>query len=379
MINPGHGISIISKLIILITLVSFNFASVAQEQKDPQNDDKVNKIICILPLTGEYSVLGNMALRAVLAARETYGGERYELVVFDTGISDITTAFDKAIEKYDPSFIIGPLPSNQLEQLNNISIKRSEIPVLVFPVEKDNTTRLSNLVRFFYPADMQTNELVDFISNIKRISKFAILYPDNKMGSNFRDSYKSAVLRNGGSLAYEGAYNPNTMDISSELQWIETLKPDVIFIPDGASRSSIVIKKLLENRSLFNTFLIGPSTWNSDAFVRDIDTKIDGIIYKTLFTDFIDMDSSAWKSFRQIYRELFADDPVPFQFRVYSATSLLIDYDKKGDLSVPLLDKLKNIDHAEKSYRIESSEKGIDIYPEPMIFTLRNNEIIRLK
>lgn len=379
MINSGDCISNIFKLIILFILVPFTFTSIAQEQKNPQTNIKVNKIICILPLTGEYSVLGNMALRAVLAAKETVGGGRYELVVIDTGLSDIPTVFDKALEKYDPSFVIGPLPSYQLEELKNISIKSSEIPVLVFPVEKNNNIRASNLVRFFYPADMQINELVDFISNNKRISKFAVLYPDNKMGSNFRDSYKSAVLRNGGSLTYEGAYNPNTMDISSELHWIETLKPDVIFIPDGASRSSIVIKKVLENRSLFNTFFIGPSTWNSDAFVRDIDTKIDGIIYKTLFTDFIDMESSEWKTFRRIYRELFAHDPGPFQYRVYSAASLLIDYDNKGDLSAPLLDKLKNIDNAGKRYRIESSEKGIDIYPEPMIFTLMNNEVIRLK
>lgn len=365
-------ISIIMLLIVLL-LPSLS----AGQDKELKIEKNSKKILCILPVTGEYSILGNMALRGVLAAKETSGSDDYEVVVIDTGVTSVSSAFSKAVGEYDPAFLIGPVPNSQLEKLDPEDINKN-IPVVVFPVGKEKVIPAPNLVKFHYPVDMQTYQLVDFISDNVGLSKFAVLYPDTEMGREFRDSYRNSVRQKGKSLAYEGSYDPYTLDIAQEIKWIETVKPDVIFIPDGASRSSIIIKKLLKNRGLFNTFFVGPGTWNSEAFKRDIDSKIDGIIYKTLFTDFIDMNGERWSGFKQIYRELFGENPGTFEYRVYEVTSYLIEIDKHGRNGGSLLEKLSAMDEQGREYRIRQTENGIDIYPKPMIFTLKDGKIIRV-
>ncbi len=362
---------------VVLTILLLPAMSVGKGKEEKKNkEDK--KIVCVLPMTGEYSILGNKALRGVLVAKETFGSDDYEIVVIDIGLTDVKSAFDEAFREYNPSFILGPVPNSQLGKLDSKDIN-NDIPVVVFPVGSEETVGVPNLIKFHYPVEKQAYQLVDFISNNKKISKFAVLYPDTEMGREFRDAYRDAVRQKGKSFVYQGSYDPYTLDIASEIQWIETVNPDVIFIPDGASRSSVVIKKLLRNRGFFNTFFAGPSTWNSEAFKRDIDSKIDGIIYKTLFTDFIDMNGESWSDFKQLYRELFGEDPSTFEYRAYLITSYLIRIDKEGLRKESLLEKLRVNHDSGSDFKLRSNDKGIDIYPKPMIFTLKDDSIIRVK
>jgi len=365
-------------LIPLFLLVS-NVISFADDN-EKNLKDSIKKIVCVLPLTGNFGRAGHLALRGVAVANEILDKEDvHEVVVLDTGTENVKTVFEKALEEKNTSFIIGPVPYGETDNLGPL-VNKINVPVVVFPLEKENFKAASNLVRFFYPLDKQAQVLVDFISANKNIFRFGILYPENRMGREFRKYYESALRRNGKLITYKGSYDPNTLDISTELQWIKSLKPDVIFIPDGASRSSTIIKKILENRSLFNTFFLGPSTWNSDAFKRDLDSKIDGVIYKTIFTDFIDTNSEEWTEFETIYKKLFNDEPGPFEYRVYKISKLLLSLEKtKKVRGTELVKKLANEDYAVEDFEINATENGIDIYPKPMVLTLENGVIRKVK
>ena len=200
------------------------------------------------------------------------------------------------------------------------------------------------------------------------------------MGREFAKYYKKALRKNGKLLSYKGKYNPDTLEIGTELQWMKSVKPDVLFIPDSASRSGTVIKKIIASRSLFNIFFLGPSTWNSVTFRRDVEGSIDGVIYKTLFTDFIDGNSDEWNEFETVYRKLFKDEPGTFEFRVYKITKLLLLLEKrtKTDGS-ELVKNLANGEFQIENYEINPSGDGIDIYPRPMVLTLENGQIKKVK
>lgn len=363
---------------IVISFMLFLYP-VDSSGKESQNKEKAKHIVCVLPLTGDYSVLGNMALRGVVTARETFGSDEYELVVFDIGDRDVNDALAEINENYDPALIVGPVPDSKVEELSRKYVDH-RTPFLTFPVISEYTEKWENLIRFHYPVEMQTYNLVDFVSTNKRLLKYAILYPETKMGNSFRKFYRKALMKKGKKLSFEASYNPDTLDIESEIIWLKNVKPDVIFIPDGASRSSVIIKKLAAKRILFNVFFIGPGTWNSPAFKRDLDDIIDGVIYKAVFTDYIDMNGNDWLEFSRSYRSLFGTDPGAFEFRVYSATAFLIhDVGIDSTSGKPVTEKLKKKITDGNGYDIEISENGVDIYPGAMMFSLEGNEVSRIK
>jgi len=124
---------------------------------------------------------------------------------------------------------------------------------------------------------------------------------------------------------------------------------------------------------------MGPNTWNSASFQKDLGSRIDAEIFKVLFTDYFYTKSRSWVNFNEHFRAVIGDEPGFLEFQVYQGTKIILEKLKGTGGSRTLL--LKNIETGVSSseYSLKKTKFGtVEISPKPILLTIKNGEIIRL-
>src|SRR5581483_10612648 len=107
------------------------------------------------------------------------------------------------------------------------------------------------------------------------------------------EAFIKSVREYGGNIIYIGSYDPGSLDISGEIEWIKSRRLDAIFIPDSATHSAQLITRLRQEDSLRDLIFLGLNTWNSETFLKAVGTGTEGVI----FTDFFFPGSEGWIDF----------------------------------------------------------------------------------
>ncbi|MGI9535219.1 MAG: ABC transporter substrate-binding protein [Thermodesulfobacteriota bacterium] len=319
---------------------------------------------CILPLTGNYSKLGEMAIKGVRTAVENAGqyGE-YKILIKDSMSTKegAYIAYNQILSESNPLFIVGPLPSNHITDIEGKS-NYHHVPVVIFPVFDRKNSR-KNIHSYYLPINSQIRTLADYSLKDLKLKNFAILSPQTSVGSNISRSFKNYLKKKGGKIVYDGRYEADLNDIDVHVQWLQAYKLDAVFIPDGAENSSYVIKKIISDDDIANVIFLGPNTWNSKIFYELSKNYFDGVLYKIIFTDFINTKSRDWTKFTNLYFSLYNEWPNTFQFQIYSATLYFLEKDLKK----------RNIEE------LKLISEDISLEPRTMIFTIENGNVLKLK
>ena len=355
---------IILSVFFILTVNAFSQEASTEEPEPPSRPEYYGSFGCILPLTGEYAKLGEMALKGVRTAVENmrnYG--EYEIVLRDSMSTKegAYIAFNEIVSSSNPIFIVGPLPSNHIEDIET-SGSSMNVPIVIFPVLGRVNSR-KNIYNYYLPLNKQTKTLADYSLKELNLKNFAILSPDTALGSNISRTFKEYLRRKGGKVVYDGVYATDLHDIDIHIQWMQAYKLDAIFIPDGAENSSYVIKKIISDDDIANVIFLGPNTWNSSIFYELSKNDFDGILYKIVFTDFIDTRGEDWIKFSNLYYSLYNERPNTFQFQVYSASLFFLEKDIRKRLG--------------EVVKLTSNEFSIN--PKPLIFTIEDGDVVRLK
>lgn len=319
---------------------------------------------CILPLTGDFSKLGEMALKGVSAAVENvrvYG--EYKILIKDSMSTKegAYIAYNQILSESNPIFIVGPLPSKHIVDIENMSSSLN-VPEVIFPVfDRANSKR--NIHSYYLPISSQIMTLADYSLKDLKLKNFAILSPDSPAGLNISLSFKDYLKRNGGKIVYEGEYATDLNDVDVQVEWMQSYKMDAIFIPDGAENSSYVIKKIIADDDITNVIFLGLNTWNSNIFYDLSKDDFDGVLYKIIFSDFINTKSEDWIKFSNLYYSLYNERPNTFHFQIYTATLYFLEKDLKKRSGEP----------------VKFTSKAISLEPNPMIFTIENGSVIKLQ
>src|SRR5512138_2643065 len=142
------------------------------------------KVGLLLPLSGPRAEVGQALLNAAQLALFDLGGERFTLVVRDTqGTPEGAVAAAEAALAEQVSLLLGPLFSPSAEAVKPV-VEAAEVPMITF----SNDTR------------------------------FAALAPENAYGQLVVDSLREAVFRNGVELSRVVFYDPQSNDVSAEVQ-----------------------------------------------------------------------------------------------------------------------------------------------------------------
>jgi len=322
-------------VIIIAVVLSLNIipgAAVAQEEKAQTEAHNASTIGCLLPLSGGYKLVGEKALKGVMTALKSANlSAEYEIRVVDTGntAKGLNDAFNQLSNVKDVTFIVGIIPDELLGDLSTM-VNQVKIPTVIFPLTADESAGGRYLVKYYYPLEEQAEVLSRYAVKDLGAKTFAVLYPKSNLGEGLKKRFTRSVKEAGGEVVYEGSYDAGSRDISEEIGWIASAKPDAVFIPDGAASSAELISRLIRRAKLRDVLFIGPSTWNSPVFLKLVSDEIDGFVYRAVFTDNVFFGDSDWEEFQAVYSSEYQDEPGVLEYQVYRAVLLLTSLEARN-------------------------------------------------
>jgi ABC-type branched-chain amino acid transport systems, periplasmic component len=331
-------------------------------------------------LSGKYELIGRKALKGTLIATGFFQSknEGVKVIVKDSGSApeELGRMLEDIVIKDRASTVIGPVIASYIKEISGI-IKLLEVPTVVFPISAEDTSQASSyyLIGFSYSLEKQARVLATYAVEDVKISSFGILYPQTRLGELFKEAFIRAVKETGGNIVYIGSYDPKLRDISGELKWIRSRNPEAVFIPDNATESAELVTKLRAEGGLRGSIFLGPNTWNSDSFLSSV-----GEADRIILTDFFFPGSDRWIDFRNKYKAAFNEDPGFLEYQLYEAVSLILHVLKfpinnRTDIIERLLAMREN-----PLFDITQNPiGGLEISPKPLILTVRNGAIVRVK
>ena len=258
-----------------------------------------NKIAILLPLSGDYQRQGESVLNGFLGAHYSLSPENQEvenISVYDTQkYEDVKDAYDEAVTD-GAKFIVGPLLQKSVNQLTQkIAFN---VPVLAL-----NSTEANNRIIGLYQFSLSSIDEVISTSNkvISDNNKIGIIIvPDNTLGLQLKEIYKTTFESMGGMIIDDQFYDPEKQDYTEELK-------DILIIENSEKRH----RRLSANLNEFLAF--------NPRRRQDID-----------FIFLLATDTTNAKLLKsQLKYHLSGDEPIP----VYSTSNIYSFNDDLSDLN----------------------------------------------
>jgi ABC-type branched-subunit amino acid transport system substrate-binding protein len=334
---------------------------------------------CLLPLTGPYAPFGTRALDGIQMAfhdlQQIQAGLPVRLIVRDTA-SDPQQAADAmaALAEARVAGVIGPIAS--AESAAEVA-QEARIPIMVLS-QREGLADIGDYVfRYFITSRMQANALAAFATRALQLKRFAILYPQEQYGRNFRDYFWDAVYREGGQVVALEAYDPQQTDFAEAIKRLvgthykipadlkpmrqeldllgpleaipgyvppipdeeapeavrtrrsrdpeDEIKPvvdfEAIFIPDAPQMLGLIVPQLAYH-DVVNTTLLGSNLWFSNKLLEDAGEYVQGAILTTGF--FPESEDPAVRDFVTRFEAIYGRPPGFIEAIAYDAARVML-------------------------------------------------------
>jgi branched-chain amino acid transport system substrate-binding protein len=314
----------------------------------------------VLPLTGKNSKVGQKALRGLQLGLGIFGPNksRYKLSVVDSeGNPEIARRVFKNMIMVDhPIAVVGSLLSKTALP---VAAKAQEFGVPTIGLsQKSGITEAGNFVfRNSVTSEMQVARLVQIAMTQRKMTKFAILYPNDAYGVEFANLFWDEVLARGGQITGVQTYDPKETDFrgpvkrlvgtyfvesreaeynlrfqawkskqknpSSTRDMVKDILPPIIdfeaiFIPDGTKALGQIAPMLAYN-DIDKVTLIGTNLWNMGGLV-DRGGKF---VENCLFVDSPSPDPKRDGFATANFKKTFGYDPDSFELQAYDTGLIL--------------------------------------------------------
>ncbi len=332
----------------------------------------------VLPLTGKRSVIGQQVLQGIQLALNQLGfsaKEKVELVVKDSaGGLPLTGIIEELAGDPNMVGIIGPVLSGEVKEIVP-AVDRFQIPVFTPTASSEGLPELSPYIfRNALTRKIQARSLARYSINELNLRRFAILYPAESYGIEFRKLFKKEVESLGGEVVTTVAYDRKQTDFKAQIlelggipdnqleklaredllsghayggmeggngklsrpvvdmgHWnnddIENFKTslefsyDAIFIPGFHDKVGLIVPQLVFY-NIDSVTLLGANGWNSPKLVANA-----GKYIKTgFFVDGFFSDSSRLgvQKFVEAFKTTFGKDATLHSAQAYDSASILI-------------------------------------------------------
>lgn len=241
------------------------------------------KIGVFVPLEGDSKYLGDNLIRGVELAIPNKSREHFDIEYYHLDCkSEITSELNEALNK-NFSAIIGGACFNGAEILMKTGEAR-KIPTVIVGSSTSNFGSGSSYIFSTIPNNEIEGNYTAGLIRSQNNSKLAILYVNNKFGSELRRIVKNDFENDGGSIVAQESFS-SPEEVERSVLKIKWFNPDAIYIisedkNDSESVISAVDKfkinskiytnfgfaypEIIQNESSSNYTLIIPPTGNSD-------------------------------------------------------------------------------------------------------------------
>ena len=343
-----------------------------------KNTDGKVRVGVVLPLTGKRAVTGQQVLQGIQLALNQLGfaaKEKVELVVRDSSAGPALTGIIEDLAG-DPHMvgIIGPVLSGEIKEIVPI-VDRFQIPVFTPTASSEGLPELSPYIfRNALTRQIQAGFLAQYAVNQLNLLRFAILYPVENYGIEFRKLFKREVEALGGEVVTTVAYDRKQTDFRTQIlelggipdkqleklarenllnggayggfeggkekisqpvvdmgHWnnddIENFKTslelsyDAIFIPGFYDKVGLIVPQLVFY-NIDDVILLGANGWNSPKLVENAGKYIKEGYFVDGF--FIDSNRLGVQKFGDAFKTTFGKEPTLHSAQAYDSANIII-------------------------------------------------------
>jgi ABC-type branched-subunit amino acid transport system substrate-binding protein len=315
-----------------------------------------------LPLSGPYARFGESALHAIALALGVYGEDEAQIrvLVRDTrGEVERAAAIVSELAQAGAAAIIGPLRSAEAAAAAPAA-ESAGIPLLTL-ARREDLARLGDFVLRIGPSPSEeARALVDHFAGARGMRRFAVLYPDDDFGRDFKNVFWERVETAGGEIVGVERYAPDAVDLQQPIRKLvglqfltgeeqrlialrerlrrkpaenaarlaqsdlQALPPyvdfDALFIPDAAAKAGLILPQLrfFDVRGIA---FLGPSEWNDPKLLEIAGAQAGGAVFATAFWP--QGDDPRVRDFATRYRDAHGGDPDLLAALAHDAAALL--------------------------------------------------------
>jgi ABC-type branched-subunit amino acid transport system substrate-binding protein len=208
-----------------------------------------NRIGLIVPLSGELSVYGNMVLKGVELAVEEENRERevkISLIIKDSQgkAEQAAKAVQQLITEERVIGIIGPVLSKSAKASGELA-NRLHTPMITPTASAQGIPELGPYVfRNCITSTQVARSIAQFAIDKMCLKEFAVLYPKNSYGIEFKNIFCAYVDLLGGKVLGLATYEEGETDFRWQAEYLSSIEPEAIFIPDYADKVVLIAPQL---------------------------------------------------------------------------------------------------------------------------------------
>lgn len=283
---------------------------------------------CLLPLSGNYAPYGNRVKRGMELAAQ---GTRLDLVFRNSSNDPYQTARLVQELSRDPRILalLGPLTSADAQAAAQAA-QTAGIPLIALSQKLKLTEAGPLIFQIFLTPRLQVRDLLRYTLGKRGLSRYAIFAPDSAYGRTLARVFGEEVVAQGGILATQASYPPDTRDFTLALSPLLTaFQPgtagspsfEALFVPDDAATVGALKTQAAQNPlgkvQFLGTNLAKPRKGSTVSTIQ----ALEGILFPDAF--FIKDSSPGVQTFVTAYRQRYGAEPDYLAAQGYMAVRLL--------------------------------------------------------
>lgn len=298
----------------------------------------LDRIGCILPLTGSHAEFGRQVLRGLALAAEDWNEANptspVTLIVKDSRAqpSQAAAAFQSLAEDHGVLAIVGPLSAKCTSALTADTSKYG-IPMLSFTQQEAVEARSP----FVFHLLLDNREMVDHLLRYCReqlgATRFAVLHPNDRYGNRLAKVFAGAATAGNVNLVANVAYQPGTTDFKQAIGDLLKQASDnpysrdnksaveVLFIPDQPQTVALIAPQL-PYYNIVSPTLLGTNLWDDPSLVTIGGVYLENAVFATALplTD----STQGIARFREQFREAYGTAPHYLEAQAYDALTVVL-------------------------------------------------------
>ena len=339
------------------------------------------RIGAILPLTGKRKALGKKILRGLQLGLGLTENSSYQLIIMDSkDHPDVTKdAVEKLLYDHHVVALVGGLSGNTAEVIAEIATNFG-IPSILFSHKAELTKDRSFVFQNAITSEILTTQLIQTVFKKSSMKNFAILYPEDSYGREYKTLFTKEVEKQGGTVVSAESYKSEETDFKDSIKKLihlydlkerkkeyeklkedylkkhslirlkkkrlrpeNILKPivefDAIFIPDSIK----ILKKVVAHLKYFgikDMNLLGTNLWRSSS-IKSWSKDFSLFFINTPSLSMVKIKKSP---FYRNYKNQFRSSPGLFERKAFNAgLALRTILDKRNQNRIQLQKQLENL------------------------------------
>ncbi len=306
----------IGGLVIILVVIIL----IASQQSGQTNITGPIKIGAILPLTGDYAVLGQEIQKGIdIAVDEvnSQGGinnRKMEIIYEDGGMADfpkITSAAHKLID-VDKVYTVLVDSLTTMKPIAPL-FQQNKIPaIMIF----DNAELGSYIFSIGFSTQKTGEKMADFVYSKKNIKEVAIVAQLDEVMQTLSKAFKDKFEKLGGKVTILENINPSENDFKTTITKIKNSKPQGIYF-SFVQGIDLFLKQIKEQK--LNLPIFG-----NDAVTEDVIAAAGSAAEGVYFANFYTNDNPILKSLTEKYKEKYNEEPQLLLFNAFGYDGVLV-------------------------------------------------------